>query len=549
VRTTIQEVVSVLLAQHDIELTLTNEEGHSALTLAATLQRSAHPLGDWLNAVVVKLQEKRYLTALLHRGISTWSNDDVVRWLMFLGYSEYVAAFRATHVDGPLLIKLCRLNLNQNHHNNSDNNDNDNADDNADPLKTELHMLSLDHRIDIRKRVRMLLQEQNTATSLKQFSSSSLISTSSWNREKVDTPISIATHNNNNNTLQRAVVEETPVDTQWYIDYTDLEVGEVIGKGYFGEVRRGTWKGIPVALKYIYRDLQSVKEKNMFFKEISILSKLRHPNVITLLGWSRIASLTATSPRTASLSSMSTTTTSTTTTTTSSTSSSFISHDPTTIVMVLEYMSGGTLYHALRYSYSTLTTNSALRFRILLDIVKGMTYLHSRGVLHRDLNTKNLLLTEHWTCKISDFGLSRFWGPAGDAQHMTTHVGFLVTMAPEVFKGEPYTEKADVYSFAMVMYELFTGQTPNVGDVADPLKFAHRAAHEQYRPPLTTDIPSPVRSLITRCWAHDPSERPTFQTILHELMSISSSDHNTAADIAKETEEHEQTNEDNYVIE
>jgi serine/threonine protein kinase len=71
----------------------------------------------------------------------------------------------------------------------------------------------------------------------------------------------------------------------------------------------------------------------------------------------------------------------------------------------------------------------------------------------------------------------------------------------------------------MVVYELFTGQSPNAGELTDPLKFAHRAAHEGYRPPLPSTLPPYIRSLITRCWAHNPDDRPNFQMLLNELMS------------------------------
>jgi serine/threonine protein kinase len=71
----------------------------------------------------------------------------------------------------------------------------------------------------------------------------------------------------------------------------------------------------------------------------------------------------------------------------------------------------------------------------------------------------------------------------------------------------------------MVVYELFTGQSPNSGELSEPLKFAHRVAHEHYRPPLPSTLPSYIHSLITRCWAHNPDDRPTFQAILNELLS------------------------------
>jgi ankyrin repeat protein len=407
----LQQLVSVLLAQPNVDVTVVNQQGHTPVTLAATLLSSRHAFGSWLSMTLAKHQETHQLEALVQKGIHSWSTDDVARWLVLVGYSEHVPAFRANHVDGLALVNLCQDRPTY---------DKDNAED---PLKTELLVSSFSHRIDLRNKVKALMECQVNGSEhslmgpiTQRIQSDSRQSPHPLPSATLPTDSDSETSDSGETCHSDKLTLEAFADKHWQIDYLDLEFGEVVGKGYFGEVRRGTWKGIQVALKYIYRDLQKTKEKQMFLKEIAILSKLRHPNIINLLGWSRVSSL-------------------------SSTSDSSLQPDTATVVMVLEYMSGGTLYHVVRHSFATLANNSALQWRILLDIVKGMTYLHSRGILHRDLNTKNLLLTEHWTCKISDFGLSRFWRPEDAHTAMTTHVGFLVTMAPEVFTGESYTQK------------------------------------------------------------------------------------------------------------
>jgi serine/threonine protein kinase len=146
---------------------------------------------------------------------------------------------------------------------------------------------------------------------------------------------------------------------QWEIDAKDLIMSDVIGKGYFGEVRRATWKGVEVAVKYMYRALAHEKDRLMFHKEILILrfegrivcycvccqltkivfnifacpSQLRHPNIITLLG--------------------------------------FVRTQEGGIMMVTELMNGGTLYHLIRHNFSML---DRIRTRIILDIVRGMLF-------------------------------------------------------------------------------------------------------------------------------------------------------------------------------
>jgi len=167
-----------------------------------------------------------------------------------------------------------------------------------------------------------------------------------------------------------------------------------------------------------------------------------------------------------------------------------------------------------------VSANPALRFKMVHDIVKGMLYLHSskpNAILHRDLTTTNLLVSETLAVKVADFGLSR---PASPDEQLTAAVGCVTWMAPELFRGEDYDEKVDVYSFALCIYEMFTGRVPH--DCMEPMKFANAVAYQHFRPHIPDTVPPEWRLLIQACWHEKPVERPSFESILASIESFPS---------------------------
>eukprot|EP01113_Clastostelium_recurvatum_P027404 TRINITY_DN3304_c0_g1_i4.p1 TRINITY_DN3304_c0_g1~~TRINITY_DN3304_c0_g1_i4.p1 ORF type:complete len:1640 (-),score=340.10 TRINITY_DN3304_c0_g1_i4:13-4932(-) len=297
----------------------------------------------------------------------------------------------------------------------------------------------------------------------------------------------------------------TPGGADWEIPYDELEFGVVVGKGFFGEVKHGSWRDTDVAIKIIYRDsFKSRSSYEMFQNEVRILSRLRHPNIVQFLG-----------------------------------ACTSLDHQ----VIVTEWMSGGSLRQFLVDHFKMLDRYPQQRLKMALDIARGMTYLHDRPqpILHRDLSTRNILLdydagrdlgstvannamTDQeraqflggLKCKVADFGLSRLKLESGS---MTASVGCIPYMAPEVYKGESNSEKSDVYSFSMILWELWTGQEPQ--QEMKPMKMAHLAAHEGYRPVLPLHTPPLWRDLITVCWANEPERRPSFKQIISRLRTMS----------------------------
>jgi serine/threonine protein kinase len=261
--------------------------------------------------------------------------------------------------------------------------------------------------------------------------------------------------------------------TVFHIHYNELQMGDLLGKGFFGEVRKAVWKGTDVAVKVIYRDtFGSHKELNLFYKELNIISKLRHPNALMFLGASMKEGERC---------------------------------------IVTEYLIGGSLFQLIHHNWDTLDRAPGLRFRIVSDIVKGMTYLHAVNILHRDLTSKNLLLDANMNCKVADFGLSKITEDSGD---MTTSLGCLPYQAPEVFRGERYSQAADVYSFGMVVYEMISGFEPHKD--LQPLKYANMVAYENYRPNLPPCSERWER-IITSCWQANREARPSFKQLLQDL--------------------------------
>ncbi|CAK4105358.1 unnamed protein product [Aphanomyces euteiches] len=154
---------------------------------------------------------------------------------------------------------------------------------------------------------------------------------------------------------------------------------------------------------------------------------------------------------------------------------------------------------------------SVLRF--ILHTAKGMSYLHNfePPILHRDLKSPNLLVDCDYSVKISDLGLSR-------------------VKAPEVLGNEKYTEKADVFSFGILMWECLTGKCPYEG--MPQIQAAQRILKNELRPAIPRSCPAYLAKLMKTCWAHDPQVRPSFLQILCALQEeeyVGSDDETIAA--------------------
>ena len=277
----------------------------------------------------------------------------------------------------------------------------------------------------------------------------------------------------------RSKLEELKSETpNWQIAYEELELESKIGEGGFGEVFRGKWRGTTVAVKTLKGGGPTLnpKEVEKFSKEVSILRALHHPNLVLFLG-------ACLSP---------------------------------TLCMVSEFMFGGSLYELL-YKKKRVP-DAQKRLNLVLDIARAMAYLHNckPAIIHRDLKSLNILLDEKGDhAKVCDVGLARLKG--SEEQTITGAVGTFSWMPPEMMKNLPYTEKVDVYSFGLVVYEIVTGKLPFAG--LPPAQVSLRVAVHDERPQFPQLTPRNWKDLIVTCWQTDDKKRPSFIDIIGVLNS------------------------------
>jgi len=199
-----------------------------------------------------------------------------------------------------------------------------------------------------------------------------------------------------------------------HIDQTKLEIGEVLGRGAQGIVLKGKFQGVPVAVKTLINVGRT--ELVQFRNEIALTKTLVHPNIVKLIGITVTREL---------------------------------------LGCILEFVSNGTLEDMLdrQARKEVFMTWEEEKLSILEGAACGLSYLHQadywdeemkewqKCVVHRDLKPANILITNHMTPKISDFGCSRF--KRNDIA--MTQIGTPIYAAPEVILGERYNEKVDVY--------------------------------------------------------------------------------------------------------
>ncbi|XP_063758067.1 mitogen-activated protein kinase kinase kinase 7 isoform X2 [Eleginops maclovinus] len=269
-------------------------------------------------------------------------------------------------------------------------------------------------------------------------------------------------------TLPSADILETPPGYPFEeINYEDIEVEEVVGRGAFGVVCKAKWKGKDVAIKTI----ESESERKAFIVELRQLSRVNHPNIVKLYG---------------------------------------SCNNP--VCLVMEYAEGGSLYNVLHGAEPLPYYTASHAMSWCFQCSQGVAYLHGmkpKALIHRDLKPPNLLLVAGGTVlKICDFGT------ACDIQtHMTNNKGSAAWMAPEVFEGNNYSEKCDVFSWGIILWEVITRRKP-FDEIGGPAFRIMWAVHNGTRPPLIKNLPKPIESLMTRCWSKDPSQRPSMEEIV-----------------------------------
>ncbi|KAK7250187.1 protein kinase [Aureococcus anophagefferens] len=197
--------------------------------------------------------------------------------------------------------------------------------------------------------------------------------------------------------------------------------------------------------------------------------------------------------------------------------------DPTFFGIIMQYLPNGSLRGILYTRGDAIT--SKLQFTWAKDIATGMAYLHEEGVLHRDLKTQNVLLTNDWRCKITDFGVSQC--PAlktavtrqsirGDTKKTP---GTVLFKAPEAWSSKnTFTTKSDVYSYAIVLWEIWDRGDP--WDNMDECEIMHAVCIDQARPEVPDVMPVEVRALMCRAWSQEVASRPDFKDIVTQLYII-----------------------------
>ncbi|XP_011023352.1 PREDICTED: seven transmembrane domain-containing tyrosine-protein kinase 1-like [Populus euphratica] len=288
----------------------------------------------------------------------------------------------------------------------------------------------------------------------------------------------------------RGGIDPVGLDSQtacYEIDYSEVDMDDaiLIGEGSYGEVYLVKWRGTEVAAKTIRSSIASdPRVRNTFLKELGLWQKLRHPNIVQFLG--------------------------------------VLKHSDR-LIFLTEYLRDGSLYDILKRK-GRLDQETAVSYA--LDIARGMNYLHQhkpRAIIHRDLTPRNVLQDESGHLKVTDFGLSKIAQEKDDQGYMMTGgTGSYRYMAPEVYRRESYGKSVDVFSFALIVHEIFQGGPSN--RTALPEHVADKRAFEDARPSVSSFVyPDPIKMLLRECWHKNPESRPTFEEIISKLESIQES--------------------------
>ncbi|THD24948.1 hypothetical protein D915_004230 [Fasciola hepatica] len=279
----------------------------------------------------------------------------------------------------------------------------------------------------------------------------------------------------------------------WEIDRNEILMRQKLGCGQYGDVYEAIWKRLNtvVAVKTLKQDVNL--NVNDFLKEASIMKKLRHRNLVQLLG--------------------------------------VCTREPP-LYLITEYMSNGNLLNYLRTRSPGELTPPVLLY-MAVQIASGMSYLEANNFIHRDLAARNCLVGERHLIKVADFGLARYM-QRQDTYTARNGAKFPIKWtAPEGLAYYVFSSKSDVWAFGVVLWELATyGLSPYPGV---ELHDVYHILEKGYRMERPHGCPEAVYSIMLRCWAWEASLRPSFTEVHAELEQMYTT-MNIEAEVARELE-------------
>ncbi|KAG3096630.1 hypothetical protein PI124_g5961 [Phytophthora idaei] len=278
---------------------------------------------------------------------------------------------------------------------------------------------------------------------------------------------------------------------KYRVPANEVQIDRSIAKGGFGIVYLANYQNRAVVVKKILPE-KAADDRclSAFIEEIKLISSLSHAKIVRFIGvsWSMLSDM----------------------------------------AVLMEYLPNGDLDMLLKQQherqemypkeFNWYRNSSVLpaKASIALDVLEAIVYLHSfpSPIIHRDLKSKNVLLSASYEAKLSDFGVSREWQVDTT---MTAGIGTMAWIAPEVLRGERYTEMADIYSFGVILSELATCIKPFDG-VTNALIVLKVTSEE--KPDLGQNCPEDIRELADRCLSFNANDRPSASVAHYELRTL-----------------------------
>lgn len=273
------------------------------------------------------------------------------------------------------------------------------------------------------------------------------------------------------------------------VDLNDFKMLEEIGRGKYGIVYkciRKPGKKNKTEKLCACKFFQNVVKPDKFIKEVQCQARLHHECILSLEGFC------------------------------------FPFFNKGDYAVITELMTNGSLRQVVENVSKSMAPPDwdFIRYKNIFGIAAGMAFMHQTNVIHRDLKTENIMLDKDFNPKIADFGFSKIFqeGTQNEIQQ-TVGIGTPAYMAPEAFDSEHYSNKVDVFSYAIILYELLTSKKPWGDDPKLTLYTLALKIKEGKRPNIVrNEIPEKYQELIEKCWDNNPEVRPSFIEIVNDMM-------------------------------